>query len=77
MHKEYRWALEQVLSRSGDFVRALNVFWYLFHAVFWVWVIPTENVVLFALEVIVGSCHMVHHGVDMRATESLVSHGAH
>lgn len=37
VHKEYIRALDQVLSRSAGFVRALIVFWYLFLAVFWVW----------------------------------------
>lgn len=39
--------------------------------------IPTENVVLFTLEVMVESCHLVHDGAERRATEPPCSHGAH
>lgn len=39
--------------------------------------IPTENVVLFSLEVMVESCYLVHHGAERRATEPQVRHGAH
>lgn len=38
--------------------------------------IPTENVVLFALEVVVQSCCLVSHGAETRATAGHLSRGA-
>lgn len=38
--------------------------------------IPTENVVLFTLEVAVESCHLAFHGAKRRATAALLFHGA-
>lgn len=69
MHKEYIRALEHVLCIAADFVWALLCFMLFSES-------STENVVLFTLEVMVESCHLVSHGAKRRATAAQLSHGA-